>query len=46
MGSLFAADVKRQGVSRMQGFSQQKWRLDEMYMKTNGTLHYLWRTVG
>jgi len=45
-GPMFAADVRRQRVSRMKGFRQWKWHLDEMYVKINGAMHYLWRAVG
>jgi putative transposase len=44
-GPLFAADVRRQRVSRMKGFCQWKWHLDEVYVKINGEMHYLWRAV-
>ena len=44
-GPLFAADVQRQWVSRMRGFRQWKWHIDEVYVKINGELHYLWRAV-
>ena len=44
-GPLFAADVRRQRVSRMKGFRQWKWHLDEVYVKINGEMHYLWRAV-
>ncbi|MXO57680.1 IS6 family transposase [Pontixanthobacter gangjinensis] len=44
-GPLFAADVKRQRISRMRGFRQWKWHLDEVYVKINGEMHYLWRAV-
>jgi putative transposase len=44
-GPLFAADVQRQRVSRMRGFRQWKWHIDEVYVKINGELHYLWRAV-
>ncbi len=44
-GPLFAADVQRQRVSRMRGFRQWKWHLDEVHVKVNGELHYLWRAV-
>ena len=44
-GPLFAADVRRQRVCRMRGFRQWKWHLDEVYVKINGELHYLWRAV-
>lgn len=44
-GPMFAADVRRQRVSRMKGFRQWKWHLDEVYVKINGEMHYLWRAV-
>ena len=44
-GPLFAADVKRQRISRMRGFRQWKWHLDEVYVKISGEMHYLWRAV-
>jgi putative transposase len=44
-GPLFAADVRSQRVSRMKGFRQWKWHLDEVYVKINGEMHYLWRAV-
>ncbi len=44
-GRLFAADVKRQRTSRMPGFRQWKWHLDEVYVKINGELHSLLRAV-
>ncbi len=44
-GPMFAADIRRQRVSRMRGFRHWRWNLDEMYVKINGELHYLWRAV-
>ena len=44
-GPLFAADIRRQRVSRMRGFRQWQWHLDEVYVKINGEMHYLWRAV-
>ncbi|MEJ6010455.1 IS6 family transposase [Novosphingobium aquae] len=44
-GPLFAADIRRQRVSRMKGFRQWRWHLDEVYVKINGEMHYLWRAV-
>ena len=44
-GPLFAADVRRQRVSRMRGFRQWRWHLDEVYVRINGEMHYLWRAV-
>ena len=44
-GPMFAADIRRQRVSRMRGFRQWRWHLDEMYVKLNGEMVYLWRAV-
>lgn len=44
-GPLFAADIRRQRISRMRGFRHWKWHLDEVYVKINGEMHYLWRAV-
>ena len=44
-GPMFAADIRRQRVSRMRGFRQWQWHLDEMYVKVNGEMRYLWRAV-
>jgi hypothetical protein len=44
-GPLFAAGVRRQRVSRMRGFRHWRWHLDEMYVKLNGEMVYLWRAV-
>jgi putative transposase len=29
----------------MKGFRQSQWHLDEVYVKSNGDTHYLWRAV-
>jgi len=44
-GPMFAADIRRQRVSRMRGFRHWRWNLDEMVVKINGEKHYLWRAV-
>lgn len=44
-GPLFAADIKRQRISRMKGFTQWRWNVDEVFVKINGETHYLWRAV-
>lgn len=44
-GPVFAADIRRQRVSRMKGFKHWQWYLDEMYVKIGGKMHYLWRAV-
>jgi putative transposase len=44
-GPMFAGDIRRQRVSRMKGFTQWRWHLDEMYVRLNGEMVYLWRAV-
>lgn len=44
-GPLFAADIRRQRASRMRGFRHWNWHLDEMYVRVNGEMVYLWRAV-
>ena len=44
-GPMFASDIRRQRVSAMRGFRQWRWHLDEMYVKLNGEMVYLWRAV-
>jgi putative transposase len=42
---IFAGDIRRRRVSAMRGFRQWRWHLDEMYVKLNGEMVYLWRAV-
>ena len=44
-GPMFAADIRRQRVSRMRGFRHWRWHLDEVFVKINGEPHYLGRAV-
>jgi len=44
-GPLFAADVRRQRLNRMRGYRHWRWHLDEMYVRMNGEMVYLWRAV-
>jgi len=44
-GPLFAADIRRQRVSRMRDFRHWRWHVDEVYVRINGEMHYLWRAV-
>lgn len=42
---MFAADIERQRMNRMRGFRHWRWHLDEMYVKLNGEIVYLWRAA-
>ena len=44
-GPLFAGEIRRRRVSRMRGFRHWRWHLDEVYVKLNGEMVYLWRAV-
>jgi putative transposase len=44
-GPMFADEIRRQRVSRMRGFRHWRWHLNEMYVKLNGEMVYLWRAV-
>ena len=44
-GPLFAAEIRRQRINRMRGFHHWRWHVDEVYVRINGELHYLWRAV-
>ena len=40
-----SSEMIRLGVQGMRAFSRWKWHLDEIYVKINGEMHYLWRGV-
>ena len=44
-GPMFAGDIRRQRVNAMRGICHWRWHLDEVYVKINGEMHYLWRAV-
>jgi putative transposase len=44
-GPMFAGEIRRKRVQRTRQFTHWRWRLDEVYVKTNGEMHYLWRAV-
>ena len=44
-GPLFASQIRRKRVNHMRGFRHWRWHLDEMYVKLNGEMVYLWRAV-
>ena len=44
-GPMFAAEIRRKRVDRMRQHTYWRWHLDEVYVKINGEMHYLWRAV-
>jgi len=44
-GPMFAAEIRRKRSSHLRQHTQWRWHLDEVYVKINGEMHYLWRAV-
>ena len=44
-GPMFASEIRKQRVSHMRAYTHWRWHLDEVYVKINGEMHYLWRAV-
>ena len=44
-GPMFAAEIRKRRVAHMRGYPQWRWHLDEVFVKINGKLCYLWRAV-
>ncbi|MBC7667711.1 MAG: IS6 family transposase [Gemmatimonadaceae bacterium] len=44
-GPMFAAEIRSKRVQRMKAFTHWRWHLDEIYVKINGEMHYLWCAV-
>jgi putative transposase len=44
-GPMFAAEIHRKRVDRKRADTHWQWHLDEVYVRINGEMHYLWRAV-
>ena len=44
-GPVFAAEIRKRRVANMCAYPQWRWHLDEVFVKINGKLCYLWRAV-
>src|SRR5450755_758121 len=44
-GPIFAAEIRKKRVAHLRGYPQWRWHLDEVFLKVNGKLCYLWRAV-
>ncbi len=44
-GPMFAAEIRKKRVAHMRGYPQWRWHLDEVFVKVNGKLCYLWHAV-
>ena len=43
-GPMFAAEIRKRRVHHS-SYSQWRWHLDEVFVKINGEMRYLWRAV-
>ena len=44
-GLMFAADIRQKRVQHMRAYTHWRWHLDEVYVRINGQMRYLWRAV-
>ncbi len=44
-GPMFAADIRRKRSASMRTHIQWRWHLDEVFVRINGEIYYLWRAV-
>ena len=44
-GPMFAAEIRRKRIQHMRAYTHWRWHLDEVYVKINGEMRYLWRAV-
>jgi putative transposase len=44
-GPMFATEIRKKRVAHLRRFPQWRWHLDEVFVKINGKLCYLWRAV-
>jgi putative transposase len=44
-GPMFAAEIRKKRVAHTRHYPQWRWHLDEVFVKVNGKLCYLWRAV-
>ena len=44
-GRWLAAEIRRRHAANLRAVPQWRWHLDEVFVKINGEMHYLWRAV-
>jgi putative transposase len=44
-GPTFAVEIKKKSSAQMRAGKQWCWHLDEVFVRINGEVHYLWRAV-
>jgi putative transposase len=41
---MFAAEIRKRRIYH-RSYSRWRWHLDEVFVRINGEMHYLWRAV-
>ena len=44
-GPMFAAEIRKKRINARRKIPEWRWHIDEVYVKINGELRYLWRAV-
>ncbi len=44
-GPMFATEIRKKRVEAMRQHAHWRWHLDEVYVRVNGEMRYLWRAV-
>jgi putative transposase len=44
-GPMFAGEIRKRRVRAMRQHTHWRWHLDEVYVKINGEMRYLWRAI-
>ncbi len=44
-GPIFAADIRKKRAAFTRSHTQWRWHMDEVFVRINGEIHYLWRAV-
>ena len=44
-GPMFAAEIRKKRSASMRGLPRWRWHLDEVLVRINGEIYYLWRAV-
>ena len=44
-GPMFAAEIRKKRSASMRSLPQWRWDLDEVFVRINGEMYYLWRAV-
>ena len=44
-GPMFAGEIQKKRVATHRNWTRWRWHLDEVFVRINGEIHYLWRAV-